>query len=91
MRRNGSASDFLARRGKRRVLVEVKTGSAKLTRAQRQARTNVGRKNYRVEFRTTRRGAGERYAPDGARRRGRALRTTGRRVTRLGKGSYRIV
>ena len=91
MKRGGSASDFIASRGRRRVRVEVKTGSAKLTARQREARARAGPGNYRVEFRATRRARGERYAPDGARRRGRATRTTGRKVTRKGQGSYTIV
>lgn len=47
-------ADLVVRRGRRRLLVEVKTGTAKLSREQRAARRRVGASNYVVERSRTR-------------------------------------
>lgn len=48
VQRKGWGSDFVATRGSRRVYIECKTGTGRLTERQQAKRRSVGAKNYRV-------------------------------------------
>ena len=81
----GKGADWAARKGTRRILIEVKTGGGKLSRNQEAARRRVGRRNYVVAYRRTRRTKGAPWSAAGNKRHGRALRKSGGVVRRNGR------
>ncbi len=86
MTRHDKGADFLATRGRRRKYVEVKTGSGKMNPDQKAFRSRVGRRNYVVEWRPTRRTTGKDWSATGKKRSGRSGRRAGGRVTRRTAG-----
>ena len=84
--RRKAGSDFRATRpGRTRPLhVEVKTGSGKLSQANKATRRAVGRKNYVVEWRATRRRDGQWV---GRRRAARVTRRADGKIIRESKDS----
>ena len=87
---DGTGADLRAtRRGRKDPLwIEVKTSSGKLEPHQVRKRRAVGRANYVVEWRATRRQPGTRRPAKGERNRdARAVRRRGGRVVRRSRGS----
>lgn len=86
LRRGGAGSDWVATRPGRDdpLHLEVKTGSGRLNAAQEATRRRVGRTNYRVEWRGTRRSDGPWV---GRKRKARATRREGGRIVRQSRGS----
>ena len=87
---DGAGADFrMTRAGRARPLyVEVKTSAGKLEPHQKAMRRRVGRANYRVEWRATRRTNGTRRpGPTERNRDARATRSVGGRARRNGRGS----
>ena len=85
VRPSGKGADWAARKGARRILVEVKTGGGKLSKDQEAARRRVGRRNYVVAYCRTRRTKGAPGSAAGTRRHGRTLRKSGGAVRRNGR------
>lgn len=88
MERTDKPADFVATRGRRRKYVEVKTGSGKMNPRQKKFRSKVGRDNYVVEWRQTRRTAAAKdWSTTGKKRSRRAgRRKGGTRTKRKGGG-----
>ena len=86
---DGLGADFkMTRRGRAPLYVEVKTSAGKLEPHQKAMRARVGRANYRVEWRATRRQAGTRKpGPKERNRDARAARMRGGKIVRRGRGS----
>ena len=86
VRKGGAGEDWVATRPGRKddLHIEVKTGAGRLNKEQEETRRRVGRANYRVEWRGTRRSDGPWV---GRRRRARATRREGGRVVRRSRGS----